>query len=211
MAKYNLVQCVFNRDDLSADEDVAVITMHIRQTVQNSPDILPITTQGRDAFANRVYAWWQIVHAHVTDKIEFHEMRFYDVPDTPGADMGDPVQINGVQNKGTSTSNALPPQCAISVTFKTDQRKTWGRFYIPGFTESALDATGRLQATICQEIADATHGLTDRSVTAGALTVFSRKGWTHHDPQTIQVDDIVDVIRSRRFSMPKIRATHSAG
>jgi hypothetical protein len=43
------------------------------------------------------------------------------------------------------------------------------------------------------------------------LTVWSRVGWTHHDPQTIQVDNIADVIRSRRFSTPTYRSTAGAG
>jgi hypothetical protein len=36
--------------------------------------------------------------------------------------------------------------------------------------------------------------------------VFSRKQWTHHDPQSVQVDDLMDVIRKRRYSKPHHRA-----
>lgn len=211
MANYNLVQVVFDRENLSADEDVAVITMHIREVVQGAPDILPVTDQGRANFTQRLDSWWQNVMVGTSNKLTLREYRFYDVPSTPGANMGDPVEVVVRANPGTSTGKALPPQCAVSVTFKTDKRKTWGRFYLPGWTDSYLMPNGRLDPGICPQIATWTQGLTARAGTGAALVVFSRKEWTHHDPQQVQVDDIIDIIRSRRFSSPTIRANVTAG
>jgi hypothetical protein len=73
-----------------------------------------------------------------------------------------------------------------------------------------LDNSGRLEATAATGILNASKLLTSRSGTGAALTIFSRKEWTHHDPQTIQVDDIFDVIRSRRYEMPLFRQTAPA-
>jgi hypothetical protein len=211
VANYNLVQCVFNRQDLSPDEDVAVITMHIREVVQGAPDILPVTDQGRDNFISRLNTWWTTIRPLFTDKISLWEARFYDVPSQPGVDMGDPVKLHSFYALGTATGGPMPPQMACSVTFKTDKRKTWGRFYLPGLSKVAIDPNGRLERTYAQTLVAATHGLTSRSGTGAALVVFSRSEWTHHDPQTIQVDDIFDVIRSRRYKAPLYRETLSAG
>jgi len=211
MADYNLVQFVFDREGLSVGEDVAVMTCHIRETVQGAPDILPITDQGRDDFVGDVSNWWGIVKGHVTQYVTFREMRFYDVPSQAGQDMGDPVRIQGVALPGTGTSGALPPQVALSITFKTAKRKTWGRFYLPGIDRASCDDKGRVMTSVLDEICGATHALTRRDETGGALVVFSRKEWTHHDPQQIQVDDVYDVIRSRRYRQPHYRAQLSAG
>jgi hypothetical protein len=211
VASFNLVQAVFDRELLSADEDVAVCTMHIREAVSSAPDVLPITDQGRQAFANKWFNFWDAINEYVTDKVECRELRFYDVPDTPGIDMGDPVKISSIATKGTATSQPMPPQCAVSVTWRTSARLRWGRFYLPGVVSAHLDTSGRLDVATCDAIANAAHLLTDRSGTGGVLTVFSRKHWNHSDPELIQVDDIVDIIRRRRFSQPHYRATLPAG
>lgn len=121
--------------------------------------------------------------------------------------MGDPVMVEDVDLAGTGTGLPLPPQMSISVTFRTSQRKRWGRMYLPCPTTSWLSAGGRLDPAACTAIANATTFLTSRAQTGCALTVFSRVKWQHFDPVTIQVDDIYDVIRRRRFSQPTFRAT----
>jgi len=187
------------------------MAMHIRACVANAPDLIPVTDQTRDDFTLRLNTWWNTVKAHVAIPIKLHEYRFYDVPDVAGNDMGDPVDVRGVDSPATAATTPCPPQCAISVTLRTDQRKTWGRNYLPGVPTGNLDSKGRLLQSTATELAAAWHELTRRNNTGGCLVVFSRKEWTHHDPQTIQVDDIVDVIRTRRFSAPHFREQLSAG
>jgi hypothetical protein len=211
VAKYNLVQIVFDRERLSPDEDVAVITNHIRETIQGAPDIVDVTDQGRANYVQRIGNWWTSVAPHVSEFLDLLEARFYEVPATHGPPMGDPVLVHHFGVTGQAVSSALPPQCATSVTLKTDKRLSWGRYYVPGVVQASTDGKGRLTNATAQDLLTGTHVLTDRSQTGAALTVFSRKEWTHHDPQTIQVDDIVDVIRSRRFSVPHFRVTLSAG
>lgn len=211
MADFNYVQAIFDRGNLSPDEDVAVMTMHIREAVQGSPDFLPVTDEGRQSFTTNFGTWWGNIRSMVSTYVTFRELRFYDVPAAPGENMGDPVAIKGFATPGTSTSSALPPQCAVSVTFKTSARLHWGRFYIPGLTVAHIDDKGRLNQTDATTIADQTHVLTRRDQTGGVLVVFSRSRWAHYDPQEIQVDDIIDVQRRRRFSSPHFRAVKSAG
>jgi hypothetical protein len=206
VADYNLVQCVFDREDLSPDEDVAIVTMHIRQVVEASPDILPVTDQGRDDFTQDVRDWWEQIRQYVSVHVVLQELRFYNVPDQPGADMGDPVRVTPLVLQGTSSVGVMPPQCAVSVTWKTAQRKRWGRIYIPGCTLAILTSEGRIQGAVQNTMANAAVQLTDRSGTGAALIVFSRVHWTHSDVEQVQVDDVVDIIRRRRFSSVNYRA-----
>jgi hypothetical protein len=211
VATYGFVQCVFDREEISSDEDVAIITSHFRRVDNNLPDIFPIIPATRENYRDDWLQWWLQVRGHVSPKVTFKEMRFYDVAEAPGGLLGDPVAIYNVGQAGTSAGAPLPPQVALSVTFRTEHRLRWGRFYIPGITVSNLDANGRWDDFITPNIATATQLLTARSGSGGSLTVFSRKYWNHEDPQTIQVDDIPDVIRRRRFSRPILKATEPAG
>jgi hypothetical protein len=134
------------------------------------------------------------------------EMRFYDLPSSPGVDMGPPVMVTPINELGTGTDAACPPQVSVSVTWKTDARKTWGRFYLPHPNVQVLTGAGSLAPAIADQLAAQAATLADRGGAGAALTVFSRKQWTHHDPQSVQVDDLMDVIRKRRYSKPHHRA-----
>jgi len=200
VATYGFAQVVIDRSGLSADEDVAVITSHFRRVDNNLPDVFPIIPNTRDNFASNWANWWGIMQAHITSKVKFLELRMYDVPAAPGGLLGDPIDVVPMGMSGTSSSNPLPPQIAASVTFKTAHRLRWGRFYVPGLTSTALEQNGRLATSLIDDLITASAILTDRSGSGGSLTVFSRKYWNHEDPERIQVDDIPDVIRRRRFS-----------
>jgi len=210
MASYGFCQCVFDREDLSSDEDVAIVTSHFRHVVEGLPDVFGIIQQTRDDYRDNWLSYWNGIKGHITPKITFREMRMYNVPDAPGGLLGDPVDIFPVNQQGGSGGTNLPPQIALSVTFKTDHRLRWGRFYLPGITPNNLDDNGRWDQNVCTDVANFTRLLTDRAGTGAALTVFSRKYWNHEDPQVIQVDDIPDVIRRRRFSRPIFKAVQNA-
>jgi hypothetical protein len=207
MAEFNLVQAVFDRSALTPNEDVAVVTMHIRKHISLAPDVGPITDTERSDFSTKFQTFFNAIKSNVSSKVVLRELRYYDVPSGPGIDMGPPKKIEPFGIGGLSAAAALPPQCAVSVTFKTSVRKQWGRFYLPGFVTSSLDVNGRLAVANCTAIANAAGPLCSRAGTGANLTIFSRVGWNDHDVQLVQVDDIVDVIRRRRFSQPLTRAT----
>jgi hypothetical protein len=207
----DLVQLVIDRQAISVNEDVAVITMHCRGVQAALPDdLFPLDDAGRDDFNAKITAWWGLIQPMLPTGYKLTVAKFYPLPAAAGEPMGPPHKTYTHNASGVSGAPLLPTQVAMSVTFITDQRKTWGRFYIPGTNPNALTG-GRWSHSDMQAVADATHHLTDRSGNGGCLTVWSRKEWTHHDPQTIQVDDIPDVIRSRRLKSTLFRATHVAG
>lgn len=130
---------------------------------------------------------------------------------------------------GTSgASSMLPPQCAATVTERTAIQKRWGRFYwpapMPGSGVSVIDANGRIAT------AGSTFGLdlSTRSVTfynacrAAELipVVWSRARSAYTSPagnsipahaataysvDMLQVDNLWDVLRSRRYDGPTVR------
>lgn len=202
---------VFDRSALSANEDTAILALHCRGMVSGLPDQLnPMDDTNRTDFANKISSWFMSLQGDITSNVSLREVRFYALGSSAAELLGPPDKVVTFNIAGSSASAASIPQFAVSVTLKTDARRTWGRFYLPGITAGHVDANGRILQSFCTSLATKTHTLTNRSGTGACLTVWSRKNWTHHDPQTIQVDDVADVVRSRRFKSTHFRATVAA-
>jgi hypothetical protein len=103
---------------------------------------------------------------------------------------------------GSVTSGAtLPPQDAISVTFKTDIRKHWGRVYMPA---PAVGANVNLNGTLADSVCDLYRGAFVtffNAARAASLVpvVFSLTASTAFGINSVQVDDLIDVMRKRRW------------
>lgn len=190
---------------LAANEDVAITTCHIRKHIAFAPDVGPITDTERDDFTAKVSTWHNAIKSYIVNKVKLVELRYYDVPSSPGEDMGGPKKIATLNLLGTSGSVPMAPQVACSVTFKTAERKHWGRFYLPGFSSATLSSLGRWDSVVAQAVATASAGLCSRSGTGANLTVFSKTLWDDVEVSQVQVDDIADVIRRRRYSAPLAR------
>src|SRR5580765_7600697 len=210
MATYNLVQFVWSRELIHPELDDAINTVHIREVVAGAPDILPVTDEGRQDFIDRVNVWHTETRLYQTTKIYLRELRFYDVPSGPGIDMGDPVLVHNVNLAGTAVGTVLPQQIAVSITWKTSKRLWWGRIYFPGLTVAALSTDGQVERQMLDQLAQSSVHLTNRSWTGAAAVVFSRKHWTHLDIDQVQVDDVFDVVRSRRANVTTYRAITDA-
>lgn len=207
MPDVNLAQVVFDREQLSPDEDVAIITMHWRGAEPGFPDNwAPMTSTERGNATQKIESAFQGIKARFTNKMSLREVRWY-ATHADGTPAGGAIEIQNVNMAFTGVDNALPPQVACSVTWKTDKRATWGRFYLPGLIQTQLAPNGRLLDSSADAIVAEMAGLADRgSTVTETLTVWSKKEGTHHDPQVVQIDDVLDVIRSRRFSSTLYRS-----
>jgi hypothetical protein len=129
-----------------------------------------------------------------------------------------------------SASTPLPPQCAVSVTELTDAKFTaygvgvpgdapgtgrtqirnrWGRFYLPAPIAQALN-DGRLATGTCTQISNAVRTFYNACVAAGNIPVMYSPTTGHAWSITaVHVDDIVDVVRSRRYITPITRAANA--
>lgn len=110
--------------------------------------------------------------------------------------------------KSIAGTNAamLPPQVSCSVTEITSTRRRWGRFYLP-FIGTLAAGTGRFTDQTCDSISAAAAALS-----AGVEGVFHGIVYGAKSPPTLdvisnRVDNVPDVIRSRRWSAPTHRST----
>lgn len=131
---------------------------------------------------------------------------------------------------GTSTSEMLPPQVASSVTEIIPIRKRWGRFYWPSPTVTttgsvkALSLEGRWSTTggnfapvlataavafynSCRtnELIPVVWSKHRSAYTSPAGHAIAEHAATAYEVTDLQVDNLPDVIRSRRYDGPTVR------
>lgn len=122
---------------------------------------------------------------------------------------------------GISTDAQMPPQVAISVTEQAGSKLNWGRFFLPAPGVTASDTYGRWDGSLLTTIANAVDVLYEGLKTDGLHPVVYReelperekkngavlpaRAATAWDVEQIQVDDVADVIRSRRWKQPLLR------
>jgi hypothetical protein len=152
-----------------------------------------------------INTWWASTKPMVHESHTLREIRWYRVgtgvvPPNPAA------RVTAVGFAGTSSSQMLPPQIAISLTMKTARRLQWGRTYLPGITASDIAGRGILQTSVIQALADAVDVLITTTASsdfhAGVLSGVAGSFFT---TESIQVDNIADVIRRRRWRNPTAR------
>lgn len=109
---------------------------------------------------------------------------------------------------GTNAGGRNADQLAVSATYITASRKHWGRSYWPFATSSATDGQyGRITSSHADAIATMINSVFSTPGAGNGITpcVASLAYKGIMTVQTIQVDDIWDVIRSRRAKTASYR------
>lgn len=157
-------------------------------------------------------AWWTGMKIFFPSWITLDELRWYRigpsiVPPNPA------VRVTDRNVAATGSATGLPPQVAVTVTEKTAVRKEWGRIYLPNLiTTKVQSGTGRIDPTTQQAILDLTTTLYDDAATADFLpVVYSRTRRKTYGIEKLQVDDIFDVQRPRRWDRPISRLVGTVG
>lgn len=207
----NLVQIVADRSTLRPNEDVAVMTCHWRGAVVGLPDDLADMDAGRRANArDKIVTFLNAIKPYCNTRIKWRHLYWYEAGLPPGTP-SPRIDEHSITVDGTGSA-PIPPQISCSVTFRTAVRKNWGRFYIPGMALSTLGPNGEYTNATVDAICVAAAVLTNRGGSqTETLTVWSPTEGTHHDPQQVEVDDVPDVIRSRRFSSTLYKKIVAAG
>lgn len=206
-----MLMCVYSRAPAGSTEDVAITTHHFVNytggAVDPSWDSGDFTTAEAafDTFAN-------VIKTYQPNTVALTQYRWYEksaATETPGTE-NPPVRVTTKSVTGTGSGSALPPQCAISVTEKTSARKSWGRFYIPSVVHGVLDPpSGRLNTTTVDNLALQAKNLYETLATAELVPiVWSSKHKHGYAVERIQVDNIVDVIRRRRYDTGTYRKSY---
>lgn len=103
--------------------------------------------------------------------------------------------VSPVNGTGTVVQ---PPQCACAITLRTGLRRHWGRTYAP--LHSALDANGRLTSTQRSNISGAAVTLLQAALAADFQpVVYSATKQIVFGVEAVGVDDVVDIVRRRRW------------
>ena len=208
------------------NEDVRVCTFHFVKLAGGLPSPDWVVQDFADvevAFT----AWWTALRPYYNTGLSWSNIAFYKegpdlIPPQP------PVYQNAQTLAGSSAVASLPPQIALSVTEMAGSKKNWGRFYLPApcVTDQAAVPTvtnaGRPSTPFITAVADATRTLYNTCMQKSKPVVVYRAkleaGRPHSgasplperpaNAQTvdqIQIDDVWDVIRSRRYETPMLR------
>jgi hypothetical protein len=208
-------------------EDVRVITFHhiklVSGTPQSSWDAADIS-----AVYDPFFAFWGEIKDRFPAALKLFRHAMYKAgpdiapPQLPTWSFDQPTPVAG------TGGNSLPPQSAVTVTEKAGSRKFWGRFYLPQPAIAAAGAAGRIDSTVLTDIADAADTMYQawkstghpavvyraplpvrqtaaeerNGTTPGSLAARDGSAWTVDD---LQVDDLFDVMRSRRYDRPLLR------
>ena len=215
-----------SQDQATSVDDVRVATFHFLKLAGGSP----VSTWDAGDFStlmSNFNTWWVAINGMYGNETKLDHLKVY--KDGPGIEPPNPPVYDGTINVGgTSGYDQLPPQVAISVTEKAGSRLYWGRFYLPAPHNVVCNQYGRLTSAATVTIADATDALYTAlraanlapvvyrrelaqrqtaaekrsNTTPGSLPPRAASAW---DITDIQVDDVFDVIRSRRWKYPTLR------
>lgn len=193
---------VYSRAVLAA-EDVAITTHDFEGPDLDATSAITLGDNFRD--------YWLAIRDRFTPSTSLQEVRFYNGYNGDGSP-GDVDFVRPILLPGQATGNPLPPQCACSVTEElyqgglgiVDERRHWGRWYLPAPAQNVVGSDGRYvngfvldMATFAKQFLDAckadgwTPGIWIKPPSSPTPVLAEVDG--------VRVDDIVDIIRRRRW------------
>jgi hypothetical protein len=205
------VHLIWNRSSPSgAPEDQAMVTLDLLNITSGAIDTTwtnsDFTTceTALDTMVNTIGGYQNSNHTLVAYK--WYRKRFNDLTNPkPYQPSLNPVRIQAKTIAGQVGTLPMPYQVACSVTEKTAFPRHWGRVYWPGIVSSTIQAAGgRWSTTFVDTIAGAFNTAYNTLATAGFYPVvpvtqvnkLPARGLL--GVEKVQVDDVPDVIRSRR-------------
>lgn len=132
--------------------------------------------------------------------------RWYELADDGSGASGPSFRFEERSQDLGSSSTMCAPQVACSVTQITPIRRRWGRFYLPFMTNNMISG-GRIIPAWADTIADAAQDLEEPIGTTWQSCVYSTILPFALPIQAIRVDNVPDIIRSRRWRSATLRET----
>lgn len=199
----DLIQAVITRAPTTIPaQDAAIMTWHLSKTTGAIDNTIRARIEGYlDTFIGAVKVFWPTYYT-------LSQYRWYTL-DSSGRTTGAPARVTpkAIAGTGTGSTVDLPPQSAMTVTEKSVSRRRWGRFYLP-VPRMTLTTSGRFSATQVDIVADAAEILYN-AVRADAGVVFfstrPRLDGTREPIDSLQIDDLVDIQRRRRWDTAAFR------
>lgn len=207
---------------MSPAEDHAMCTFHFLNSTAGVPDA-SWTTADYAAVEAQMDIWWNAIkdRYHPFTALVEYDWRADGPAFKPfGSSLSPTLRITPKNIAGTNaTGSMLPPQVAVTVTevvpstfvvpdvegVGAQTRNRWGRFYLPAPTSDSI-FNGRVASTYADDIANATQALYNACIAADFIPVVYSPTTGHAwSLDAIHVDDVVDVVRSRRFRTTTFR------
>jgi hypothetical protein len=209
-------------------EDLDAITFHLAKITGGAIDAA-WTAANYAACEARVDTWWATVKTEYVSTTRLFEYRWYkDGPVFAPADRADgppnPAErITARSVVGTrADAQQCPPQVAMTITENVSVGKRRGRFYLPAPGITSLDADGRIAIAFRDVYLSFSVAMYNGWRADGFKpVVFSRGRSSHLDSHggtipthaatayevvSLQMDNLFDVMRSRRYSLPTNRS-----
>jgi hypothetical protein len=205
----------------AAGTDDAVTTHHFLRAPSGVPSDAWVTADFT-AVETALATFWTSIKNLYTASTVYKQVRWYKAGPAILPPQG-PVRVidPAVPGSFADTNDEMPPQVAISVTEKTVDATAWGRFYLPNVAAGVANISGRIATAEQTQLADAADVLYEACVAAACFPVVysaakpvrTTAGGTSLPARTaralpvkqIQIDDVFDVIRSRRWNEPLLR------
>lgn len=171
----------------------------------------PLSPTDKTYVETLLATWWTAQKAVTTNQFTLREYRWYDyqpISTRPGP--VDKVTASGVV--GGLAASRLPDQLAYTSTYKTASRKHWGRSYWPFSGTSSIDLTyGRVTTAATDTLAANLIALLRAPGGSGIINPCVAS-IAHHGVlllKELQVDNVADVIRSRRAKVANYRKSYT--
>lgn len=195
-------RCVvhFDRTALAVGEDDAECHFDFLNITGGDPDDTWTSTD-YETLEALLDTWWASIKGYFTSGYKlagYHWYRF-----GPGVTAPNPAErVTTRSVAGSGSDPACPPQVAMSITFRTAVRRSWGRTYLPAISANQLDATGHPTNTCVDAFATAASVLyADANDADFPQVVVSKKLSAVLAIEAVECDNDPDVIRRRRFSV----------
>lgn len=215
------VALVFTRAVASTvHEDVALFTLHLCGEPGVGENWAKLDATQAAAVETVLNAWWTTCKPKVSADWTLKEYQWRDfgaslpISSRTGLSLPTPTwRITTVGVAATGVGTRLPDQVAATVTFKTSSRKHWGRIYMPGLITGDIGTQGKLTAaTYVDVVAGAFDTMRTSLLALGLSTrpvIWSAKYRAVLEIIQTQMDDVPDVIRSRRAKFPTYKKQYS--
>jgi hypothetical protein len=191
---------VIDRTAALAGADPAEMHLDWLNFTSGSPDDSWITSDFTTCEA-AITTWFSALAPYITSAYKLSFINWY----RAGVAVGTPnpvIRSTAVSIPGTGAGTGAPPQVACSITFRTAVRKSWGRTYVPlgNLAASNITGSGLITNAMVDAIAAATNTMvTSQASNDFALVVTSLRLSASLNVEHVEVDNMLDVIRRRRY------------
>jgi hypothetical protein len=184
--------------------------------VVNTFDFVNITSGALDTswtdadFAGveaRLRTFYAAIAARIPSDVTLDSFRWNVLPN-PAGEENPAVRVAPPATALTMTgASKLPPQLAVAITKKTATQRHWGRVYIGPLADTTFTgSTGRVSTATADALATAMEACrAGLQADDTPMIVYNRTTGVGVSVDGVRVDDVFDVIRSRRHAAATYR------